>query len=66
MGWCGKGPSSIQEADSVRQWVVSQWLVKEPFTMAKLGKGLWLFEFENKEETKRVLKFGRRRYGGNL
>ena len=34
--------------------------------MVRLGRGLWLFEFENPKEADQVLVFGKRRCGGNL
>ena len=66
VGWWGKGSSLIPEVGSVRRWAVSQWNSNEPFVVVKMGRGLWLFEFENREEVDCVLMFGRRRCGGNL
>ena len=42
------------------------WNIKNPFAVVNLGRGLWLFEFESKEEVDRVLMFGKRRFGTNL
>ena len=43
----------------MRRWAISQWSTNEPFTVVKMGRGLWLFEFESKKEVDRVLMFGR-------
>ena len=66
VGWWGKGSSQILEVDSVRRWAISQWNTNEPSAVVKMGRGLWLFEFESKKEVVRVLMYGRRRYGANL
>ena len=43
-----------------------QWNIKNSLAVVNLGRGLWLFEFESKEEVDRVLKFGKRHFGTNL
>ena len=50
----------------MRRWAIAQWNIKNPFAVVNLGRGLWLFEFESKEEVDRVLMFGKRRFGTNL
>ena len=66
VGWWGSGPSQISGVDSVRRWAITQWNIKNPFAVVNLGRGLWPFEFESKEEVDRVLMFGKRRFGTNL
>ena len=66
VGWWETGPSQIPMVDSVRSWAIAQWNIKNPFAVVNLGRGLWLFEFESKEEVDRVLMFGKRRFGTNL
>ena len=66
VGWWGKGSSQIPEVDSMRRWAISQWSTNESFAVVKMGRGLWIFEFESKKEVDRVLMFGRRRFGANL
>ena len=64
--WWGSGPSQISGVDSVRRWAITQWNIKNSFAVVNLGRGLWLFEFESKEEVDRVLMYGKRRFGTNL
>ena len=66
VGWWGSGHAPIPGVESVRRWARLQWNIKSPFAVVNLGRGLWLFEFENKEEVDRVLMFGKRRFGNNL
>ena len=66
VGWWGSGPSQIPGVDSVRRWAITQWKIKNSFAVVNLGRGLWLFEFESKEEVDRVLRYGKRRFGTNL
>ena len=66
VGWWGSGPSQIPGVDSVRRWAITQWNIKNSFAVVNLGRGLWLFEFESKEEVDRVLMYGKRRFGTNL
>ena len=66
VGWWGIGPTQILGVDSVRRWAIAQWNIKNTFVVVNLGRGLWLFEFESKEEVDRVLMFGKRRFGTNL
>ena len=66
VGWWGSGPSQILGVNSMRSWAITQWNIKNSFVVVNLGRGLWLFEFESKEEVDRVLMFGKRRFGTNL
>ena len=66
VGWWGSGSAPIPGVESVRRWARLQWNIKNYFAVVSLGRGLWLFEFENKEEVDRVLMFGKRRFGTNL
>ena len=66
VGWWGSGPSQIPGVDSVRRWAITKWNIKNSFAVVNLGRGLWLFEFESKEEVDRVLMYGKRRFGTNL
>ena len=65
VGWWGKGLTPIPVVDSVRDWAISQWDVKESFAVVRLGT-LWLFEFKNTKKVDCVLRFGKRRCSGNL
>ena len=42
----------------------SSWEVIGSLIFVEMGKGLWLFEFENTKEAKRILRDGTRRIGG--
>ena len=66
VGWWGSGPAQIPGVEAVRRWARMQWNIKNSLAVVNLGRGLWLFEFESKEEVDRVLKFGKRRFGTNL
>ena len=66
VGWWGSGPAQIPGVESVRSWARMQWNIKNSLAVVSLGRGLWLFEFESKEEVDRVLMFGKRRFGTNL
>ena len=66
VGWWGTRPTQIPGVDSVRRWAIAQWNIENTFAVVNLGRGLWLFEFESKEEVDRVLMFGKRRFGTNL
>ena len=66
VGWWGSGPDQISGVEAVRRWARIQWNIKNSLAVVSLGRGLWLFEFESKEEVDRVLKFGKRRFGTNL
>ena len=66
VGWWGSGPAQIPGVETVRNWARMQWNVKNSLAVVNLGRGLWLFEFESKDEVDRVLKFGKRRFGTNL
>ena len=61
VGWWGKGLAPIPRVDSVRDWAILQWEVKESFAMVRLGRELWLFEFEKTKEADCVLKLVRMR-----
>ena len=66
VGWWGSGPEQIPGVEAVRRWARIQWNIKSSLAVVNLGRGLWLFEFESKEEVDRVLMFGKRRFGTNL
>ena len=66
VGWWGSGPAQIPGVEAVRRWARMQWNIKNSLAVVNLGRGLWLFEFESKEQVDRVLKFGKRRFGTNL
>ena len=66
VGWWGSGPDQIPGVEAVRRWARMQWNINNSIAVVSLGRGLWLFEFESKEEVDRVLKFGKRRFGTNL
>ena len=66
VGWWGSGPAQIPGVEAVRRWARMQWNIKNSLAVVNWGRGLWLFEFESKEEVDRVLKFGKRRFGTNL
>ena len=66
VGWWGSGPAQIPGVEAVRRWARIQWNIKNSLAVVNLGRGLWLFEFESKEEVDRVLMFGKRRFGTNL
>ena len=66
VGWWGSGPEQIPGVEAVRRWARIQWNVKSSLAVVNLGRGLWHFEFESKEEVDRVLMFGKRRFGTNL
>ena len=66
VGWWGSGPGQIPGVEAVRSWATTQWNIRSSLAVVNLGRGLWLFEFESKEEADRVLMFGKRRFGTNL
>ena len=66
VGWWGSGPEQIPGVEAVRSWARIQWNIRSSLAVVNLGRGLWLFEFESKEEVDRVLMFGKRRFGTNL
>ena len=40
------------------------WDVIGSLNVVKMGKGLWLFEFDNTKEAEKILEVGTRRMGG--
>ena len=42
-----------------RAW--SSWEVTGSLNVVEMGKGLWLFEFDNTKEAKRILRVGNKR-----
>ena len=38
VGWWGKGSAPIPRVDSIRDWAISQWEVKESFAVVRLGR----------------------------
>ena len=66
--WLGGGVQDplIPGVEAVRRWARMQWNIKNSLAVVNLGRGLWLFEFESKEEVDRVLMFGKRLFGINL
>ena len=64
VGWWGGGTLSMQELKSIKRRVWYAWEVRGSLNVVKMGKGLWLFEFDNKNEAERILKVGIRKLGG--
>ena len=66
VGRWGSGPAQIPGVETIRRWARMQWNINNSLAVVSLGRGLWLFEFESREEVDRVLKVGKRRFGTNL
>ena len=59
VGWWEEASSPILELEAVKKWAISSWMPKGRLNLARLGRKLLLFEFENPSEADRVLKIGR-------
>ena len=66
VGRWGSGPAQIPGVETIRRWARMQWNINNSLAVVSLGRGLWLFEFESREEVDRVLKVRKRRFGTNL
>ena len=60
MGWWGNNSAPLPKLDFVRKWTHQHWLLKGNLSVAVLGRGLFLFEFEMPSEIERVLVRGKK------
>ena len=54
----------MQELKTIKRRVWYAWEVRGSLNVVEMGKGLWLFEFDNKKEAERILRGGIRNLGG--
>ena len=54
----------MPDLKAMKRQAWSSWEVIGSLNVVEMGKGLWLFEFENTKEAERILKVGTRRIGG--
>ena len=55
VGWWGLNSTSFLELEFVRRWATQHWDLKGNMRIARLGRGLLLFEFESSSEAECVL-----------
>ena len=63
VGWWGGETSLMSDLKTIMRQAWSSWEVIGSLNVVEMGKGLWLFEFDNTKEAKRILKAGNRRIG---
>ena len=63
VGWWGGGTLSMQELKIIKRRVWYTWEVRGNLNVVEMGKGLWLFEFNNTKEAERILRVGTRNLG---
>lgn len=61
MGWWGNFSVPFPELDFLRRWPYHHWLLRGRLSIAVLGRGLLLLEFESLSEAEQVLAKGIRR-----
>ena len=64
VGWWGEGTLPLQELKTIKRRVWCTWEVRGSLNVVEMGKGLWLFEIDNKKEAERILRGGTRNLGG--